>query len=89
MSRRSFLATSGAGAGTLALSGCLGSGSGASEATERLRVSTWSGINAAVFKQVIKPRYEEETGNTLEVIGNWQGILSKIRQSPPMTRRST
>lgn len=83
MSRRSFLAASGAGAGTLALSGCLGSGSGASGATERLRVSTWSGTNAAVFKQVIKPRYEEETGNTLEVIGNWQGILSKIRQSPP------
>jgi spermidine/putrescine transport system substrate-binding protein len=26
--------------------------------------------------------YEDETGNTLEVTGNWQGILSKIRQSP-------
>jgi spermidine/putrescine transport system substrate-binding protein len=47
-----------------------------------LRVSAWSGTNETVFREVIKPRYEDETGNTLEVTGNWQGILSKIRQSP-------
>jgi spermidine/putrescine transport system substrate-binding protein len=45
-------------------------------------VSTWSGTNETVFREVIKPLYEEKTGNTVEVTGNWQGILSKIRQSP-------
>ncbi|WP_193767615.1 extracellular solute-binding protein [Halorientalis pallida] len=76
VSRRSFLAAGGAAAITTA--GCLGS-SGSSSV---LRVSTWSGTNETIFKNVVKPRYEEATGNTLEVVGNWQGILSKIRQSP-------
>lgn len=79
--RREFLATGTAAAG-VALGGCLdtlGVGSG-SENT--LRVSAWSGTNETVFREVIKPLYENETGNTLEVTGNWQGILSKIRQSP-------
>jgi spermidine/putrescine transport system substrate-binding protein len=62
-----------------ALAGCLG---GSASGSDTLRVSVWSGTNERVFREVIKPRYEEETGNTLEVTGNWQGILSKIRQSP-------
>lgn len=75
--RRTFLAAGGA-ATTLALAGCTGGSTGG----DTLRVSTWSGTNETVFREVIKPRYEERTGNTLEVTGNWQGILSKIRQSP-------
>lgn len=77
-SRRAFL--TGSTAATVALSGC--SGLIGSSGGDTLRVSTWSGTNETVFKEVIKPRYEEQTGNTLEVTGNWQGILSKIRQSP-------
>lgn len=77
VSRRAFIAT-GATAAT-GLAGCVGgSGSG----NDVLRVSTWSGTNKTVFENVIKPKYEEETGNTLEVVGNWSGIVSKIRQSP-------
>jgi spermidine/putrescine transport system substrate-binding protein len=79
--RRRFLAAGGA-ATAVGLSGCtssLGLGGGAGDT---LRVSTWSGTNETVFREVIKPRYEEQTGNSLEVTGNWQGILSKIRQSP-------
>lgn len=75
--RRAFLAAGGA-AAAAALSGCAGQAS----TNETLRVSAWSGTNETVFKEVIKPRYEDETGNTLEVTGNWQGILSKVRQSP-------
>ena len=77
-SRRGFLAAGGA-AGVAALAGC--SALGGTGGTI-LRVSAWSGTNETVFREVIKPRYEEATGNTLEVTGNWQGILSKIRQSP-------
>ena len=77
VSRRAFLAAGSA--ATVALGGCLGSSSGSSAT---LRVSTWSGTNETIFEEVVKPRYEEATGNTLEVTGNWQGILSKIRQSP-------
>jgi spermidine/putrescine transport system substrate-binding protein len=73
--RRAFLAASGA--ATAAVAGCTGSAG-----ANTLRVSAWSGTNETVFREVIKPRYEDETGNTLEVTGNWQGILSKIRQSP-------
>ena len=78
INRRSVLAAMGT-ATTVGLAGCAGTGLGS---TETLRVSTWSGTNETVFREVIKPRYEEETGNELEVVGNWQGILSKIRQSP-------
>jgi spermidine/putrescine transport system substrate-binding protein len=78
LDRRSFLAATGS-AATVGLAGCAGVGPGS---TETLRVSTWSGTNETVFREVIKPRYEEATGNRLEVVGNWQGILSKIRQSP-------
>ncbi|MFC7227710.1 extracellular solute-binding protein [Salinirubellus salinus] len=79
VSRRGLLAAGGA-ATTAALSGCssvFGSAGG-----ETLRVSVWSGTNETVFRERIKPLYEDRTGNTLEVTGNWQGILSKIRQSP-------
>ena len=76
--RRAFLA--GGTAAAVALSGCAGVTGGTGGGT--LRVSAWSGTNETVFREVIKPRYEEQTGNTLEVTGNWQGILSKIRQSP-------
>ncbi|MFB6250183.1 MAG: extracellular solute-binding protein [Halobellus sp.] len=78
ITRRGLLAAGGA--ATTALSGCTG-GTG-STGGDTLRVSAWSGTNETVFREVIKPRYEDQTGNTLEVTGNWQGILSKIRQSP-------
>ena len=64
----------------MALSGC--SGVFGSSGGNTLRVSVWSGTNETVFRETIKPLYEERTGNTLELSGNWQGILSKIRQSP-------
>jgi spermidine/putrescine transport system substrate-binding protein len=76
--RRAFL--SGGAATAVALSGC--AGLTGSTGGDTLRVSAWSGTNETVFREVIKPRYEDRTGNTLEVTGNWQGILSKIRQSP-------
>lgn len=75
LGRREFLATSGAGA-ALAVAGCVGGGS------TPLTVSTWSGANLEVFQETIKPMYEEATGNSLEVVGNWTNILGKIRQSP-------
>jgi spermidine/putrescine transport system substrate-binding protein len=83
-----------AGTGIVGLSGCLGgntdttagneTGGTAGEMStgETLRVSTWSGTNEEVFRQEIKPLYEEQTGNTLEVIGNWANILSQIRAAP-------
>jgi spermidine/putrescine transport system substrate-binding protein len=77
--RRTFLAS--AGAAATALAGCTGAGSPGGT-SETLRVSTWSGSNETIFSEVIKPSYEDETGNTLEVTGNWNAILSKIRQSP-------
>ncbi|ERH09470.1 MAG: spermidine/putrescine-binding periplasmic protein [halophilic archaeon J07HX64] len=57
------------------MAGCLGGGSGT------LTVSTWSGTNVEVFRNTIKPMYEEQTGNDLKVVGNWNNILGKIRQS--------
>jgi spermidine/putrescine transport system substrate-binding protein len=77
-SRRTYLTAAG-GAAVTALAGCMG---GTASGTDTLRVSVWSGTNETVFREVIKPMYEERTGNTLELSGNWQGILSKIRQSP-------
>ena len=74
-SRRAFLAASGAGA-ALAMAGCLGGGSGT------LTVSTWSGTNVEVFRETIKPMYEDQTGNDVEIVGNWENILGKVRQSP-------
>jgi spermidine/putrescine transport system substrate-binding protein len=79
VSRRGLLAAGGA-ATTAALSGC--SGVFGSSGGNTLRVSVWSGTNETVFRETIKPLYEDRTGNTLELSGNWQGILSKIRQSP-------
>jgi len=73
-SRRGFLAT-GAATGALALAGCVGGGG-------PLTVSTWSGTNLSVFRETIKPLYEEETGNEIEVVGNWENILGQVRQSP-------
>ncbi len=75
-SRRSLLAAGGT-AAALAVAGCAGGGGGGP-----LTVSTWSGTNQAVFEETIKPMYEEETGNSLRVVGNWSNILGKIRQSP-------
>ncbi|WP_247005402.1 extracellular solute-binding protein [Halorientalis litorea] len=87
VNRRAFLAAGAA--TTAALAGCTGSGEGdgtvtgsSASSSEVLRVSTWSGANTDVFKNVIKPRYEDRTGNTLEVVGNWSGIVPKVRQSP-------
>ncbi|MFT4944837.1 MAG: spermidine/putrescine transport system substrate-binding protein [Halovenus sp.] len=74
-SRRAFLAASGTGA-ALAMAGCLGGGSGT------LTVSTWSGTNVEVFRETIKPMYEDQTGNDVEIVGNWENILGKVRQSP-------
>ena len=91
-SRRAVITA--AGTGIVGLSGCLGgntdttagneTGGTAGEMStgETLRVSTWSGTNEEVFRQEIKPLYEEQTGNTLEVIGNWANILSQIRAAP-------
>ncbi len=91
-SRRAVLAT--AGTGVAALAGCLGgsggsgSGDGATTGTvdsaqpfrnKTLRFSTWSGTNATVFQEEIKPAYEEETGGTLEIVPGWSEILAKIR----------
>jgi spermidine/putrescine transport system substrate-binding protein len=74
-SRRAFLAASGTGA-ALAMAGCLGGSGGP------LTVSTWSGTNVDVFRNTIKPMYEEQTGNDVKIVGNWNNILGKIRQSP-------
>ena len=74
--RREFLAAGGA-AATLAVAGCIGGGDGGS-----LTVSTWSGANEEVFRETIKPMYEERTGNDLEVVGSWTNILGQLRQSP-------
>lgn len=76
VSRRGLLAAGGTTA-ALAVAGCTGGGGGGP-----LTVSTWSGTNQAVFEETIKPMYEEETGNSLQVVGNWSNILGKIRQSP-------
>ena len=83
------------GAGIVGLSGCLGGdGGGDGGATtgtvessapfrnRTLRVSTWSGANATVFEEEIKPAYEERTGGTLEVVPGWSEILAKIRAAP-------
>ena len=75
-SRRTAIAA--AGTGIIGLSGCLGGMS----TGETLLVSTWSGTNETVFTEEIKPLYEERTGNTLEVVGNWNNILSQIRSAP-------
>ena len=74
--RREFLAAGGT-AATLAAAGCVGGGDGGS-----LTVSTWSGANEEVFRETIKPMYEERTGNDLEVVGSWTNILGQLRQSP-------
>ena len=81
------------GAGIVGLSGCLGGGDGGGATTgtvdpsapfrnRTLRVSTWSGANATVFEEEIKPAYEERTGGTLEVVPGWSEILAKIRAAP-------
>ncbi|ESS12354.1 MAG: spermidine/putrescine-binding periplasmic protein [uncultured archaeon A07HR60] len=49
---------------------------------QTLRFSTWSGTNATVFEEEIKPLYEEKTGGTLEVVPGWSEILSRIRAAP-------
>ncbi len=75
--RREFLAA-GSAATALAAAGCVGGGSGG----DTLTVSTWSGTNENIFRETIKPRYEDRTGNELEVVGNWNNILGQLRQSP-------
>jgi spermidine/putrescine transport system substrate-binding protein len=74
--RREFLAAGGT-AATLAAAGCVGGGDGGP-----LTVSTWSGANEEVFRETIRPMYEERTGNDLEVVGSWTNILGQLRQSP-------
>lgn len=74
-SRRRFLAAGGAGT-AVALAGCLGGGD------DTLTVSTWSGANVDVFRETIKPMYEEQTGNDVKIVGNWTNILGQLRQSP-------
>ncbi|MFB6175862.1 MAG: PotD/PotF family extracellular solute-binding protein [Halobaculum sp.] len=87
-SRRAVLTAGGA--GIVGLSGCLG-GSGDTAGTvdssapfrnKTLRFSTWSGTNATVFEEEIKPVYEERTGGTLEIVPGWSEILAKIRAAP-------
>ena len=94
-SRRAAL--SAIGAGVAGLSGCLGGGDGgdggdgatagspdssAPFRNQTLRVSTWSGANATVFQEEIKPAYEEATGGTVEIVPGWSEILAKIRAAP-------
>jgi spermidine/putrescine transport system substrate-binding protein len=93
ITRRGVLAAGGA-AGVAALAGCTGSGSTPGGTTtgevessapfrnQTLRISTWSGTNATVFEEEIKPAYEERTGGTLEVVPGWSQILAKIRSAP-------
>jgi spermidine/putrescine transport system substrate-binding protein len=76
--RREFLAAGGT-AAAFAVAGCVGGGSAGGGP---LTVSTWSGANEQVFRRTIKPKYEEETGDDLEVVGNWTNILGQLRQSP-------
>ena len=88
-SRRAVIAASGA--GIVGLSGCLSGGGGETTGTvessapfrnKTLRFSTWSGTNATVFEEEIKPVYEERTGGTLEIVPGWSEILAKIRAAP-------
>jgi spermidine/putrescine transport system substrate-binding protein len=78
VSRRSFLA----GAATATLAGAAGCTSGSGAGAQSLTVSVWSGTYADAFRETVKPVYEDRTGNTLEVVGNWSGILSKVRSAP-------
>lgn len=59
-----------------------GTPTGTASGSETLTVSVWSGTYADTFRETVKPRYEDATGNTLEVVGNWSGLLSKIRSAP-------
>ncbi|MFC6873195.1 ABC transporter substrate-binding protein [Halobellus marinus] len=62
-----------------------GSGSGATttaDSSTTIRVSVWSGDYAEYFRSTVKKLYEEETGNTMEVIPGWNEILSKIKAAP-------
>lgn len=93
VNRRGFL-TAGGAAGVAGLAGCTGGGSTPEGTTagepdssnpfrnETLRISTWSGTNATVFEEEIKPAYEDRTGGTLEVVPGWSQILAKIRSAP-------
>jgi spermidine/putrescine transport system substrate-binding protein len=94
VSRREFV-TAGGAVGVAGLAGCAGGGdstpdgatTGAMESdapfrNKTLRLSTWSGANATVFEEEIKPVYEERTGGTLEIIPGWSQILAKIRSAP-------
>lgn len=47
-----------------------------------LRVATWGGIGAESHKKVMKPKWEEETGATLKIIGDWSGFIAKIKSAP-------
>jgi len=79
LSRRSFLAGTTATATVAGLAGCVDS---LTSGSNSLTVSVWSGTYADTFEKAVKPAYEDETGNTLEVVGNWSGLLSKIRSAP-------
>ena len=89
-SRRAVLTT--AGAGIAGLAGCTGGETdGATTGdvdpsapfrNKTLRFSTWSGTNATIFEEEIKPAYEEKTGGTLEIVPGWAEILAKIRAAP-------
>ncbi len=52
------------------------------DSSTTIRVSVWSGDYAEFFRNSIKQMYEEETGNTMQVIPGWNEILSKIRSAP-------
>lgn len=90
INRRNFLKTSAVGSVGL-LAGCLGQKdqkaddgeqNDKSEEGETLRVSVWSGQYADFFENSIKPMYEEETNETLEIIPGWDNIIANIRSSP-------
>lgn len=83
--RRRFLAAAG-GAAATGLGGCIGSitgnGSSGAGSSGPLRVATWSGPYSERFRKTIKKRYEEETGNKLQIVPGYSEIISKIKAAP-------
>lgn len=78
-SRRGFLATAGLAAG-VSVAGCLGAvGLGG---PDTLRVATWSGNTVDGVREHFAVPYEEENDVTVEVVGEWDQLLAKVRSAP-------
>jgi spermidine/putrescine transport system substrate-binding protein len=95
--RRSVLASAATGV-TAALAGCPSNGGADGEQSsnttfggtitgedfsgERLRVLVWEGPYAERFRDVVKPRFEQRTGATLDLETGWADVLNRIRDAP-------